>query len=329
MTMIMVKARQKKTEKRFFLFPLLLIVLVGILWLISRLIFTGTWEGKSRLTVIFITQPVIVASFNPADQSLTAISLPSDTYVEASHGYGQYRLGKVYDVGNLDQRGGEVLKSTVRELLGIPIDGYIDLQKLNFGKTDNLTSSEFISRRQQILGWLTFLGALEKKSKTDLKAGDLWRFYASVQAVKAGKITFVNLAKAQVLVPQTLPDGTNILAADQVRLDGLLTDLFREDNIASENFKIAVLNSTNTSGLGDRAARIINNMGIQVVSVGNFQPQLESCQLNFSKNLEKSLTALKLKRVFGCEIKKQPFPEVRADITLIVGKKYSQELVAR
>lgn len=318
--------RHKNANHNMLITPMILVVLGLVLWLFFQVFFSGGWEGKSRFTVVFITSPVIVVSFNPADNSLTSVSIPSDTYVDATHGYGQYRLGKIYDVGNLDHRGGEVLKSTVRELLGIPIDGYIDLNQQSLTNSQSLSGVDFVVNRDQLLGWQNLFNLFSKKTKTDLRMSDIWQFYSKTGAVKAGKITFVNLINASVLISKQLPDGTNILVADQLRMDGLLRDLFHEDNIASENLKMVVLNSTDTAGLGDKIARIINNMGIQVVNVSNYAVPVQDCRLYLNKSMINSLTVVKLKRIFGCSVVDKELPDVRADIAFVVGKKYSLEL---
>lgn len=322
----MKKSKNQKSKKHFFLLPIIFVLLGILLWFIVKLFFSSSWDGKSRFTIIFSTKPVIVVSYNPTDESLAAVSVPWETYVEATHGYGRYRLGKVYEVGNLDGNGPEVLKSTVRELLGVPIEGYIDMKSVNFGDTENLTASEFIAKRKIILGWSNFFRI---QGKTDLSVSDLWQFYTHVFGVKAGKISFVNLKTANVLVEQTLPDQTQILAADTLRLDGLLRDLFHEDALALENLKLAVLNSTDVSGLGEKMARILGNMGLQVVKVTNFKNVSDNCLLYIDKKSINLLTVIKLKHVFNCEVKTTVLSDVRADIALVVGTNYARELTAK
>lgn len=319
----MKKNKASKSKKHILVLPIILVILGILFWFVIKLFFSSAWDGKSRFTIIFSTKPVIVVSYNPTDESLAAVSVPQETYVEATHGYGRYRLGKVYEVGNLDGKGTQVLKSTVRELLGVPIDGIIDMKNVDFGQTENLNSRDFIAKRKIILGWSTFFRI---KGKTDLSLSDLWQFYSHVWSVKAGKISFVNLKTADVLVSQTLPDQTQILAADTLRLDGLLRDLFHEDALAFENLKLAVLNSTDVSGLGEKMARILGNMGLQVVNVANFNKSLDNCLLYLDKKLINLLTVIKLKHVFNCEVKTTVLSDVRADIALVVGNNYAREL---
>lgn len=322
----MAKNKRKASHRWLFTLPTTLVILGILFWFIVKLFFSSSWEGKSRFTIIFSTKPVIVVSYNPTDDSIAAVSIPQDTYVDATHGYGRYRLGKVYDVGNLDGKGPQVLKSTVRELLGVPIDGYIDVKNVNLSDSENLSANDFIAKRKIILGWGIFFRV---KEKTDLSLSDLWQFYSHVWSVKAGKISFVNLKNAQVLESQLLPDGSSILVAQTQALDGLLRDLFHEDALASENLKLAVLNSTDVSGLGDKMARILGNMGLQVVSVANFSSISDKCLLYMDKKLVDLLTVVKLKREFFCEIKTTNIPNVRADISLVVGNNYAHELTTK
>jgi len=322
----MKRSKNLKSQNNLLILPIILVVLGFLVWLVIRVLFSSTWDGKSRFTVIFSTRPVMVVSYNPSDQSIAVVSIPEDTYVDATHGYGRYRLGKVYDVGNLDKKGPQVLKSTVRELLGVPIDGYIDVKNLELSGSENLNTAEFIAKRKIILGLTNFW---RFNDKTDLSLSDLWQFYSHVFSVKAGKISFVNLKNANVLESQTLPDGTNILVAQTQALDGLLRDLFHEDALAGENLKLAVLNSTDVSGLGDKMARILGNMGLQVVNVANFSPVWDKCLLFVDKKLVNLLTIVKLKREFNCLVKTTNMPDVRADISLVVGNNYAKELISK
>lgn len=324
----MVKTRQKKIRNRKK--NIVLLTILTLLIFLSGFFFFGLnffgWHGQTRFTVVFTTRPVMVVSYNPGDSSLTAVSIPSDTYVPTTHGYGLYRLGKVYEVGNLDKKGGEVLKSTVRELLGIPVDGYIVLSQNRFDNSDRLSKQDFLKNRGRILGWQNFFRLIAGKGKTDINFFDLEKFYSRVWQINAGKITFVNLYSVGVLNQKTLPDQSQILAVDNFKLDGVTADLFREDALAGENIKVAVFNSTSFSGLGEKAARIITNMGIQVISVANFGQTLENCLIYTDKNHLQSLTVLKLKKIFGCSIVNPNLSGVRADAALIVGQKYEKEL---
>ncbi|MCL5675724.1 MAG: LCP family protein [Patescibacteria group bacterium] len=320
--------KQKKLHKNKVNF--LFLIFLTILIVFSGFFFFGLnylgWNTKTRFTVVFTSRPVLVVSFNPFDNSLTGLSIPSDTYVQTTHGYGSYRLGKVFDVGNLDKRGGEVLKSTVRELLGVPVDGYIDLQGRGFVGNERLTKDEFLLNRSKILGWQNFFRIIAKEEKTDINIINLEKFYSRTANTNAGKITFVNLLNSGVLADKTLPDQSQIKTVDNLRLDGLTADLFREDAIIVENLKLAVLNSTAVSGLGEKAARIISNMGVMVISVGNYDRTLNNCRIYTDKKNAGSLTVLKLQKIFGCGVLYPNLPGDRADAALVIGENYAREL---
>lgn len=301
-----------RKQKSTFILPLIILVIVAIFsFLLLKFSPFGSWEGKTRFTVAVAGNSVLVVSYNPFDNSLSEVLLPQDMYVETTFGYGNYRLGKVFEVGELDKRGGELLKTTVSETLGVSLDGFVKLnnQDLPWEKTEkNFFLNLLIS---------------SPRVKTDLSVLDLGRFALKAFFVKSPKITFLNLQRAGVLETEILPDGNKVLTVNS-QLDRVLKDLFREDSLILEKLELTVFNSTKIVGLAEKASRLLGSMGLLVVTTANYVKPLSSCEIYTTPSLVKTLTVKKLARVFACTVKNEVFGESRSDISLVLGEKYGR-----
>lgn len=58
--------------------------------------------------------------------------LSEEKQVEVVRGFGPYKLGKVFALGELEKKGGQLLKETVQENFNIPVLGYISEENLDF-----------------------------------------------------------------------------------------------------------------------------------------------------------------------------------------------------
>ncbi|MGC5327031.1 LCP family protein [Brevibacillus sp. SYSU BS000544] len=85
------------------------------------------------------TDVLIVAVVNPATQKMTMVSLPRDTRVKIPGYKGYHKINEVYASGEAERRSAEskgqpvtengvtLLKKTLTEMLGIPVDHYVKI----------------------------------------------------------------------------------------------------------------------------------------------------------------------------------------------------------
>ena len=94
-----------------------------------------SWSGRDRLNVLLLgidrrgkdsptenTDTVIVLSLDPVNNTATMLSIPRDTFV-AIPGQGQDKINAAYAYGG-EQRGPDLARRTVENLLGIPIHSF-------------------------------------------------------------------------------------------------------------------------------------------------------------------------------------------------------------
>jgi len=186
---------------------------------------------------------------------------------------------------------------------------------------DNLTSLKTLLRvRELILFW--------QNLRTNLSIFDLARLWLMVRNTRFDKINFVNLEETKSLSPVVLADGSQVLTYDQTLLDFLSKGLFKETNFVKEHLLIEVLNGTEKQGLAGRVARLITNLGGEVVTIGNSSQKINQCRIEGESRILQSFTAKRLGQIFDCQMAK-PAEDSRADLRVIIGQNYWQRLYQR
>ncbi len=263
---------------------------------------TARFGNEERYNFVLVQNSPIFVSLDRRTNSAVLVYLSGNLYVPTAEGYGNYRLKSVYDLGVLDKKDGRVLEETVEDFLGVPVAGYLKLP---------------VPVRS--VGDISFLGNLAKikEIKTDLSLTDLGKISSVWLSVPKDKLKFLSLSEMGVLSDLVLADGTVAQSADSDKLDYLLSGDFEESDLRNEDLKTEVLNAGDTSGLGAAAARILNNIGIRVVSVANEDLPTKGCEVRADDKLLSSKTVTRIAGAFGCAV----LPKTaggRADVTLIL-----------
>lgn len=104
---------------------------------------------------------------------------------------------------------------------------------------------------------------------------------------------------------------------DGASIDKISSNLFVDYTLSQENISIQIINATQVSGLGNRLARLITNMGGNVVSVVSKDESIK--QSTISYNTKKTYTLQKLEKVLGFQSKILEEKGI-ADIILTIGE---------
>lgn len=323
------KLQQKIRLAALILFLIITIILVGNFFRAVHTLFSPlsiqtkrsyNWDGSFNLNLVLTTKPLSVLSFNPIESKLSILEIPDDAYIEVPGGYGSWKVGAVYKLGEADKKGAALLKSSFENFLALPIDGVIETN----GQWTVDSGQLVMQLRGNPLNYFSLLSNL----KTDLSPVELGKFILGVRGVRFDKIQTFNLEELGLLTADSLADGTNILKGDPAKIDALVTRYFTDNKVVEESATIAVLNSTQTSGLAARSAAIITHLGGNVIIQSSFDSSLNKSYV--SENQKYPYTEKRLKQIFGsCEneqncdkLKIEQFaPELsRASINLILGQ---------
>ena len=330
------KKRKKIRIVRLILFVILLILLGGIGFKVYRSIAKSVWDGQSQLNLAInpsiADQPVLIAAFNPEEKSLNVLLIPPRTFIETIHGYGPYRAESIYRLGELNKEGGELFQGSLQTYLGIPVDAYASISNIQFPISNSKDISKAIIKSVMIL--------LTSKGETNLTKWDLLRLWLGFRNLRQDKINLVDLGQTSASQEVDLLDGTKANKIDTERLELIMSQFFVNKKLKQEDLTVAVLNGTNHTGLANKVATLIKNIGGQLMTVGDTEnglaprlgprgqgESLRQCQIKSEKKYKNSYTVRKLSHVFGCQWEGGPMAEQRANLVLIVGKSYWEKLV--
>lgn len=289
---------------------LLLIFLAGAALVAWRLYpqFSGSRFGKfDRFNVVATGPEVAMVSMDIPAKSAVVVRFPGDLYMtEVVHGYGQYKIGSVFAAGQLDGRGGETLAGTVREFLGVPVEGFLT------------SKSAFDNAKNYFLSLDFLLG-----SGTNLSLFDRVQLALFWTGIRFDKIRVVDLAGYSSTL--LLADGSNAVSLDKAEIDSILAGLFVESSVQAENLRVEVLNSTKVTGLGARGTRLLANIGMAVINVETATDQTSGCQISADKQSLQSKTVARIANIYSCKISSKSDPG-RAAVSVVLGQHYADWL---
>lgn len=276
-------------------------------WKVSDSARNYTWNGDFTISIALLGKDVSLLSYNSQKQQITVVDIPQNTYLKVPHGFGNWQISSIYDLGpSLGLGGGKLMKDTLGDFFGLPIDGFI---KFSGNFLENMRKNP-----------LSLVGMLPDLT-TDLTPLELIRLNMGFTSVRFDKIKRINLEEAGVLRKDQLADGTDVLIPDEVRVDGILADMV-DLTIQSEHKTIAVFNSTLHPGLAQKAARLIGNIGGDVIIVSNSQQQFKDTKVVG----EQSKTLDRLRQIFGSDGTIDPQLEdlvsSRANINIFLGEDF-------
>ncbi|MCH7951445.1 LytR C-terminal domain-containing protein [Patescibacteria group bacterium] len=296
---------------------LLIVVVVGY-----RVATRRVWTDSARVSfVLQESDPsspnsgVYVVSYLSSQEQLVIVSFPEGMKIEAVGGFGPWRVESLYPLGEMQEKGGELLHRSFAEFFGVGVEGWLVTDKV--GVEMSRGNARSILRR-------IFGRALIGKARTNFGLWDLFRLWNAIGAVRLHNVELVDLSRSGAVVEQSQPDGSVTFTADLELLDQLSRRLFSHPELIEEGVAVAVLNGTNHRGLGARVARIVRNMGGDVVVVSDYSRTEEMTTLWASQDdlLKNSTTrqlskALFIERALVGETSQQ-----RADILVVVGEDY-------
>ena len=271
------------------------------------------WDGAERINFVINAQDVTLVSFEPVEKTLTFVEIPSNTLMEVTRGYGEYQLGAIEKLGELEKRK-DLTRETLQENLALPVTGIIQ----------NLTSQENKVNSRDNLNDILIKG-LTGKNKTNLSGWDMVRLWWQIKSVKEADVLIFNLEKRDLLTVKILADRTKVYTLDTPIFDLKMQNLMGIQVVKDENLTLEIFNATKTIGLAEKASRIFTNIGVRVVFLNNAEKEADKTIIKGNKNLKKTKTVGIIKRLFNCEWQDTSESE-RADLTLIIGNDYNQKL---
>lgn len=273
-----------------------LVVVVVLGWRSAYEIKNSVWQGGEQLIIgAGEGEEVAIIKWQPKLGELTRVVLPSNLALPLAQGYGVYRVKSVVELDRLEKKGGELLKLSLQEGLGVGIDGYV---------VGSLK--------------LSLIGKLREEIHTNLTWWDLVRLAWAWGRAKERELALEDILPVREV---SLFDGSQVLEFEEAAADRLAQELFGDEELRKGGQRIAVVNATAHKGLGARTARIISNLGGVVVNVTDASISREESAVVVNRGLEADYLVRKLGKIL--EIKtllEEDTSEQRADVVVWLGE---------
>jgi hypothetical protein len=253
--------------------------------------------------VIEIGNPILVYWWNNDEKQFSLIKIPADAYSISNEIYHQYTLKSLWKLGLLDNRNRLILNQNISLVLNLPIKWYVSSQGIDqIGPPESTQNFTQIFRaRQTNMPFQLYISYLYHKLFSDKST-----------------ISTYDFTQTDFLRHETLADSRDALYLDSDKIDSALSHNFELESIRRENLKIAILNVTDVSGLGDKISKIFNRLGIYVGTVSNVSSTIESCKMIGKAAVLKTQTARIIQNIFQCsqEVRRDDKPY---DLEVLIG----------
>jgi hypothetical protein len=297
---------------------------LGCIILIALFLFWPTSRSSfHRINIVMATTPVSVWSWNKDDGTFDVIAIPSDTTIDSVHGYGKYSLEALWKLGFIDSKDSAIFSDSVSDALGIPLRWYAGASGEALEKIDHP-----VQYGRGFSSLSNTVGILLGRYRTNLPVGLFMSFAKALSSTRADDITFIDLSQKYVTYDEDLPDDTKRSVLETEALDVVLKGVFEDDRIRKEALSVAMYNTTQTPALANRAARLLANSGVLVLSVGNESQEVSRCQVQGDKSILSSQTAIVIAEILDCD-RVPSKEERRTDLSVRVGTAYADLFVSR
>lgn len=287
---------------RLFLFVSSVVLLVGLSWRLYSSWISRVWFESSRITVVVAEENPVVYSYEPAAKSIFIIKIPKNTQVEASYGYGNWFAGSLFDLGEQEGLGGDLLVKSLQKEFGIPIDAWVDSRgEVLF--THNGYSGFFVDTNLTFFDRLNLILAISGSDPS---------LYREIDLMSEGVIKEIKLTDGEEGF-EVIPERAKVVF-----------ELLKDDSILLERKAAVIVNLSEEPGLAGEVAQIAGTLGIRVIGVQNSENVgQESCSIRaFGEDLG-SLSVQRISRILGCEIQDQAL-SVPADIEIRLGEEFAR-----
>lgn len=282
--------RNKKVHKNIFislLWLLMIVFSVLISFLLVKFFQKSVFRRLSRVNFVLIGADRNPLVFSFEEKGGFILKLDPREKIVLSYGFGEYEIGKVFALGELEKKGGLLLGSSLENYLSAPIFGFFSDDKIDLENFNNKPKM-FFSR--------IFLRAIFKNNKTNLGITDLFFLFLRSMALDSFKL-------------KTIGDQQN------------LKELFKDSQLRKEAYPIEVFNATDHFGLAQKTGSFLERSGALVIRIMDSDKKENLCQVSSDVNLKESYTWFWLQKVFAdCSFKIVNENSGRARFSLVIGE---------
>ncbi|MDO8486825.1 MAG: LytR C-terminal domain-containing protein [Candidatus Curtissbacteria bacterium] len=284
---------------------------------LKKYVSDSRWDEAMPFAAAISTTPPSVLVFNKGIGEIVVLKVPDELNVPT--GDATSPSIKVSDINT--GKGGEMNKVLTR-VLGLDIQNYAVLKDKK--DIDQATLEEAYRNFSSFstLAAVVTVGKIPGIKSTNITRIDLLRLWWQVKlsGIKSPKI----IDLGQFLGSTLGPGGTQIEGLDSELLHQTINKYFEIKNLADQNIKLEVKNSSGAAGIGQLAGEIATSAGFNVTRVGTGEVKTAGCRIVAgSKNLR---AVSYLANIFKCDIVAPPSDAQGAPIMLDLGSDFAKSL---
>lgn len=307
--------KRPRSKWRFILVIILLGVMMGggfayWQWRTKSVFATNKW----RTNVLIVGEEFYLVSFPIGeDEKTNIVALPQNLQVLVPYGYGYYRLSALKRLSEIEQEP-TLVRDTVEDMMGINIAVVINTNTSAVSAPVSLSTFSDLTSKSTI-NW---------SSPHSTSFADFIYLTWKLRTTPASEVVTQNLKDDRYLFPETqLQDGTTVYVSNASALDEFVESKFTETKIREQNISVEILNTTDTSGIGQQYARFLSHVGAKILRVDTRSGEVAACEIKAKSNVQQSILVQFIQKEFGCVTIDNGEQEV-ADVVVLIGKKYAE-----
>lgn len=295
--------------KRGFSFFVLALVIVGI----GFFVFSPKLP-RGRVGIVLHGDPTIVVSWESDRNRFAVFLLPAALQIEALNGYGWYSLDALWKLDTMDCRAGSLYRTSLEEAFATPIRWHGDVSF----DASSVSGDSVIPFVKGIFSFPNMFHQVITK-ETNIHVWEMFPVWKKIQLLGPDTATVFDFRNGQIAYEEEMPDQTIAVRFDKEKYDAIVGNSLEDTPLRQEGMRIALYNTTATSGIAQRIARVVEHTGGFVVSVGNEDiPYDGMCEVLGNKSFLSSYTAIFFRSMYGCVLMEQE-EGMRADIVVRLG----------
>lgn len=284
---------------------------------LKKYVSAGKWNGGTPYVAAISTSSPAVLVFNRDLAQIVVLKVPGELNVPT--GEGGSPLLKVKDI---NAKNGEEMTKVLTKVLGLDIQNYAVLKEsreIDQGGVEK-AYGDFVSF--STLARIVTVGSVWGVESTNITRIDLLRLWWQVKSsgIKSPKIIDLGQFTDDVVAGR----GVKIESLDRELFHLSVNKYFAVRNLADQNIKLVIRNSSGAVGVGQLAGEMVASVGFNVIHVNSGEPNITKC--NIQATSKNSQAVSYLANVFKCDIV-APLPDAQMNLIILdLGSDFAKRL---
>ena len=296
----------------------LLLVLVILVIRIAVEYQNSLWaKEQDRITIALFTTPIVLISFSRSEEIHSIMTLPDAALARVPFGYGEYRLGATWKLGQLEKKY-ELFAETIADLTGMRMHGWFGM-----GEPIVLHAETDVELLNSLKEHFSLTSLFRTGFSTNLGKLDTLMISLLFSALKPGNTLIYLAERNEYLFPdEKLVNQVPVKKVNEVAFEEYMEQKFEDAQVRSDALTMQIVNTTGVTGVGSQFAKYLNHYGGKVIAVANDTPSIKNCQVKVNAPHANSQIVNYLTREFLCTLSITG-DSLEADVQVLVGETFA------